>query len=38
VELGVEMECSSLPVSEELVLESEPCLVSGVRLVTDDVL
>jgi hypothetical protein len=38
VELGVEVERPSLPVPEELVLESEPCLASGVRLVTNDVL
>jgi hypothetical protein len=38
VELGVEMERSSLPDPEELVLEKEPRLASGVCLVTDDVL
>jgi hypothetical protein len=38
VELGVEVERPSLPVPEELVCESEPCLVRSVCLVTDDVL
>jgi hypothetical protein len=38
VELGVEVERSSLPVPEELPLKSEPCPTSGVRLVADDVL
>jgi hypothetical protein len=38
VELGVEVERPSLPIPEELALKSEPCLTSGVRLVTDDVL
>jgi hypothetical protein len=38
VELGVEVECPSLPVPEELALESEPCLACGVRLVMHDVL
>jgi hypothetical protein len=38
VELGVEVERSSLPIPEELVLESEPRLTGDVRLITDDVL
>jgi hypothetical protein len=38
VELGVEVERTSLPIPEELVLESEPCLTGGVWLITDDVL
>jgi hypothetical protein len=38
VELGVEVECPSIPIPEELVLESEPRLARGVRLVADDVL
>jgi hypothetical protein len=38
VELGVEVERTSLPIPEELVLESEPRLTGGVRLITDDVL
>jgi hypothetical protein len=38
VELDVEMERPSLPIPEELALESEPRLVRLVRLVTDDVL
>jgi hypothetical protein len=38
VELGVEVERPSLPIPEELALKSEPCLTSGVRLVTDDIL
>jgi hypothetical protein len=38
VELGVEVECPSLPILEELVLESEPRLTGCVRLITDDVL
>ena len=36
--MGVEVEHPSVPVLEELVLESEPRLACGVRLVTDDVL
>jgi hypothetical protein len=38
VELGVEVERTSLPIPKELVLESEPHLTGGVRLITDDVL
>jgi hypothetical protein len=38
VELGVEVECPSIPIPEELVLESEPRLARSVRLVADDVL
>jgi hypothetical protein len=38
VELSVEVERSSLLIPDELVLESEPCLTGGVRLITDDVL
>jgi hypothetical protein len=38
VELGVEVERPSIPIPEELVLESEPRLARGVRLVADDVL
>jgi hypothetical protein len=38
VELGVEVERPSIPIPEELVLESEPRLARSVRLVADDVL
>jgi hypothetical protein len=38
VELGVEVECPSIPIPEELVLESEPRLARSVRLVADDVM
>jgi hypothetical protein len=38
VELGIEVERPSLPIPEELALESESSPTSGVRLVTDDVL
>jgi hypothetical protein len=38
VELRVEVECPSLPVPEELLLEGEPSLVSGALLVVNDVL
>jgi hypothetical protein len=38
VELGVDVERPSLPILEELGIESEPCLARSVRLVTDDVL
>jgi hypothetical protein len=38
VKQGIEVECPSLSVPEELFLESEPRLSSGVCLVTDDVL
>jgi hypothetical protein len=38
VELGVEVERTSLPIPEELVLESEPRLTGGVRMITNDVL
>jgi hypothetical protein len=35
VKLDVEVECPSLPVPEELFLESEPRLSNSVRLVND---
>jgi hypothetical protein len=38
VELDIEVERSSLPIPEEMVLESEPRLTGGVRLITHDVL
>jgi hypothetical protein len=38
VELGVEVECPSISIPKELVLESEPGLARSVRLVADDVL
>jgi hypothetical protein len=38
MELGVEVKGSSIPVPEELFLESEPRLMARVRLVADDVL
>jgi hypothetical protein len=38
VELGVEVECPSIPVLEELFLEGESCLSTRVRLAVDDVL
>jgi hypothetical protein len=38
VELCVEVQGASVPVPEELFLESEPCLTARVHLVTDDVL
>jgi hypothetical protein len=38
VELVIEVECPSIPIPEELVLESEPRLARSVRLVVDDVL
>jgi hypothetical protein len=38
VELGVEVKGPSVPVPEELFLESEPRLTARVRLVADDVL
>jgi hypothetical protein len=38
VKLGIEVERLSLPVPEELSLESEPHLASSVCLVADDVL
>jgi hypothetical protein len=38
VEMGVEVECSRIPVPKELILESEIRLTSSVRLVADDVL
>jgi hypothetical protein len=38
VKLGVEMECLSLSVLEELSLDSKPRLSSSVLLVADDVL
>jgi hypothetical protein len=36
--MGVEVECSRIPVPKELILESEIRLTSSVRLVADDVL
>jgi hypothetical protein len=38
VELGVEVEGSSISVPEELFLEGEPCLSAHVRLIANDVL
>jgi hypothetical protein len=38
VELGVEVQGTSVPVPEELFLEGEPRLTAHVRLVVDDVL
>jgi hypothetical protein len=38
VKLGIKVECSSLPVPEELFLKSEPHLSSRDHLVADDVL
>jgi hypothetical protein len=38
VELGVEVEHTSLPIPEELILENEPRLTGDVRPIRDDVL
>src|SRR5687767_1569062 len=37
VELNIEVEGPCVPVPEELLLKSEPCLSAHVRLVADDV-